>query len=38
MTAKEFQEKHSLSDEEIEKIRFICKLFNGKIISVKEKQ
>lgn len=36
MTQKEFQEKHNLTDEEMERIRMICKMFNGKVISIKE--
>ena len=34
MTEKEFQEKYGLSDEELSKIKTVCKLFKGKITKI----
>lgn len=34
MTPKEFQIKYDFTDNELEMIRLICKLFNGKVVAV----
>lgn len=34
MTKREFQERHKLTDSEMQRLEFIIKLFKGKIIEV----
>lgn len=38
MTPKEFQELHGFTDEDMEKIRMICLLFNGRVMKIESKK
>ena len=38
LTKIQFQEKHKLTDQEMEKLDFVIKTFNGRIVAIKEIQ
>ena len=36
MTELEFKELHRLDDEDLDRIKTVCKLWNGQIVSIKD--